>query len=500
MPRLLDSALFDRQDPVSEAVRCAGASLTTAEVSTRARALAGWLNAQGIGRGDLVGIYMHKSIDLPAVVFGVLASGAGYVPIDPKAPIARVTQIATICDLPMIIVGQALVRHGPALRAALPDTRLLLDAPGAADNLQTVLAGTNTPANADRSPDDTAYILFTSGSTGTPKGIVHTHASALAYADACAALYDFRPSDRMAALTPLHFDMSTFEMFAGLSRGATVVLVPEAVAMMPASLTALLEAEQITTLYAVPYALTQMLRAGALDTRDLHALRLIAHAGDVMPPSLANALREALPGITLSNSYGPTELNQVTAHTYGTQDVPTDRALPIGQPLPDTHVLIDSTTGELLISTPAMMQGYWRAPEVTKSAFSMRAGTDGQLRKYYHTGDIARQDTDGTLHFHGRIDRQVKVRGYRVELDEVELAMGQCQGVLSAATIMRADTAELAGFVVAKPGRKVTPGDMIADLARRLPAYAVPRHITVLDSFPQTSTGKVDRKMLVDHV
>ena len=309
------------RSPDAQAFRFGQQALTYRELDQAAACLAGWLQSNGIGPGDRVGIWMNRSLNLPVAVFGVLKSGAAYVPIDPAAPSARVTAILDTCGADVMIADDTVpsAAFGERLRLVLgPDPRTL---PGTR-TVPFTQALMHAPAVevTDRGPDDPSYILFTSGSTGRPKGFEHTHASALAYAEMAAEIYGLTADDRMGNHSPLHFDMSTFEYFAGPSRGAFTVLIPEPYTKMPASLSQLMADERLTVWYSVPFALLQLLEAGALDQRDLSALRWIVTGGEVMSPKHLRRLKEFLPQVRFSNSYGPAETNQITYHHFDAPD------------------------------------------------------------------------------------------------------------------------------------------------------------------------------------
>ncbi len=457
-----------------------------------AAGLAGHLAACGIGPGDLVGVHLHKGLELPLAVYGILAAGAGYVPLDPQAPPARLADVARSCELKTIIISPTLVRNLPALQEALPNLApLITGSPAWTD----ALAHAPAPAHPGHGPDDIAYILFTSGSTGTPKGIVHTHGSATAWINMAADALDLGPQDRMPNVTPLHFDMSTMELFVGPSRGAMMILVAEPVMLMPASLSQLLEDERATTLYTVPFALAQLLSHGALAQRDLSNLRWLIHAGDAIQPATIAGLKPFLPRARFSNMYGPSEVNVVTFHHYDDPGA-ADEPIPIGTPAPHTDVRIEPETGELLCATSAMMQGYWKDPERTAQSCVTLPDASGALRRYYRTGDIVTKDDRGLLIYHGRADRQVKVRGFRVELDEIELVLTSQTQVQAAAAVLSPCQEQIEAFVLAEPGAALDIEDLRDACRKRLSPYAVPAQVHLSNEFPRTSTGKIDRRRL----
>lgn len=505
--------------PSATAVECDDDQLTWAELERRTARLATTLTANGVTRGDRVGIYLHKSIESMVGVHGILRAGAAYVPIDPLAPIDLVESIIADCGIEVLVTHQ---QRRPGLARLLPklDSMVVVGIDGELFDLpasppssksagmrfitwEEVEAADPTPP-ANLVADDLAYVMYTSGSTGRPKGIMHTHGSGLAYALMVADVYRLEPSDRLANLSPLHFDMSTFEIFGGVSARATAVLVPEPYLRVPASLTDYLSAKKVTTLYTVPSLLIQMMTRGAFDQRDWSSLRWIMPAGEVFPPEPLQQLRAVVPDhVVFSNVYGPAEVNQITHH-----HLPDDfeGTMPIGNASPgaevaliddDDNVLDGPATGELIARTATMMAGYWGRPDLDERGFLFRDGPGGLRQRWYRTGDLCRRDETGLLHYLGRRDNQVKVRGYRVELEVVEAAVGSLPGVEQAVVGVRSG-ADGDGSLVARyvPTDDEAPstGAWRSLLSATLPGYAVPSGFEPVETFPLTPSGKIDRR------
>ncbi len=359
-------------------------------------------------------------------------------------------------------------------------------------------AGPGDPAHVE--PSDPAYIIYTSGSTGAPKGIVHSHASALAYARAAVDEYQLGTGDRLANIAPLHFDQSTFELYAAPLAGAAVLVVPDPVLRFPASVSELVARERITVWYSVPYLLEQLSARGALDERDLSAVRWVLYGGESFPPSTLAELMHQLPTASFSNVYGPAEVNQCTAYHLRR---PPDGPVPIGRAWraaeirildPDDHSIEvePGQVGTIAVSTPTMMSGYWNRPDLTDESTLVDA--DGT--RWYLTGDLACARDDGELVFLGRVDHQVKVRGHRIELEAIDALLREVGGVSAATVIVdRPDAGDdrLVALVVSDVANPVST-DTVDDLLRsRLPRYAVPAEVRVVDSLPRTATGKIDR-------
>lgn len=357
--------------------------------------------------------------------------------------------------------------------------------------------------------------MFTSGSTGRPKGIMHTHHSGLSYARLAVETYGVQTTDVLGSHSPLHFDMSTFGYFGGPLAAATVSLIPEAYTRLPASLSQLIESHRISIWYSVPFALIQLHLRGVLEKRDLTALRWVLYGGEPFVPRHLYELMARWPHARFSNVYGPAEVNQCTYyHLPALEDdaLPQEpaRPIPIGVTWPDTHGLVvddknqpveSGEVGELVIHSSTMMQGYWARDDLNETAFLSYSDSAGLSHVYYRTGDLVRTDEDGQYVFVGRKDRQVKVRGYRVELDSVEQAISSHPAIEEGGAFVVRDSGDLVTIHAAVTLELDTLAEssaLIQHAAERLPWYAVPTQVHVLDDLPRTTSGKIDRRMLAE--
>ncbi len=503
--------------PQATAFRCRERAIGYAELATRVAALAAALRDAGVRRGDRVGIYTFKSIESAVGVFGIMAAGAAYVPMDPTLPAPRLRRIIEDCGIEVIVshdekardLGRLLEEPG-GLRAIFGPS---MEAPAPVEVVAWSEISAAPGDDALRWPvteQDLAYVMYTSGSTGTPKGLMHTHRSGLTYARLAARTYGLERTDRLGNHSPLHFDMSTLDYFAAPLVGAETVIIPEDVARLPASLAELIEAQRLTIWYSVPFALVQLLLRGSLDKRDCTSLRWVLFGGEPMPPKHLAGLMRLLPDARFSNVYGPAEVNQCTYY-----HVPRDRPLgdepvPIGRVWHNAEGLVvdahdrpvaDGEPGELLVRTATMMQGYWNRPQLNERAFFRRAAPGGREDVFYRTGDLVRGDAEGNLIFLGRKDRQIKIRGYRVELEEIESVLGRHADVEEAAayTVSGADGGnELYAAIVTHGQREVDRRALQAHLNEHLPRYALPKEIAVLASLPRTGSDKIDRRALAE--
>lgn len=521
MNYLLNHAIDRSAERFAErtAFRFLDESLSYAELVERANKLAWTLAGEGIGRGDRVGIFLHKSIESPVAVYGIMKAGAVYVPLDPAAPVSRLRTTIQHCGIRCLITHAQKQQDTLDLLGAETPLECIIglgavDHPGIRafgwDSLESA-PGESAP-NPGVIGQDLAYIMYTSGSTGIPKGIMHSHASALSYARMAAQTYGINHNDRLSNHSPLHFDMSTLDYFSGPLCGAATVIIPEAYTKLPVSLAKLIESERLSVWYSVPFALIQLLLHGLVEERNFENLRWVLFGGEPFPPKHLHALRKLWPQAGFSNVYGPAEVNQCTYYNIPDDEPESDMPLPIGKIWANAQGLVvdekdqpvvRGEPGELIVRTPTMMRGYWQQPELNEQAFCQRKSAGGVPDVYYRTGDLVQEMSDGVLMFLGRKDRQIKTRGYRVELDEVESVLAAHATVEEAAAYLVAaglDTASIQGAVILKSGQDEVDSEALRQhCARHLPWYALPESILLLESFPRTSSGKIDRRTLQGH-
>jgi len=504
-----------RKNADAEAFRCNQEAITYTELVDRANRLASLLIAEGVRPGDRVGIHMNKGLELPIALYGILKAGAAYVPIDPSAPRARIEFILRDCGIRHLVTNAS--RAKASLALAGTGLACIIGAetgePPAGTNVfswQDLDHASHRAPAVQVTSSDLAYIMYTSGSTGVPKGLMHTHDSGLAYARFSARSYDVQPTDRLGNHSPLHFDMSTFEYLTAPYCGATTVIIPEEATMFPVSLAALIESERLTFWYSVPLALIQLLEHGHLERCNLDSLRWVLFGGEQFPPKYLRRLMELWPKARFSNSYGPAEVNQCTYHHLPPGQVLGDDPIPIGRVWdgaeglvldPGDQPVAAGDQGELVVHTPTMMQAYWARPDLNAKAFYRSETSDGDQKTYYRTGDLVKEGKDGNLTFLGRKDRQIKIRGYRVELDEVENVLNAFPEVIEAAVIARSGDD---GVMLILAAVQLT-SDAAIDLTSlrqhasgSLSAYALPSRFEIVSSFPRTGTGKIDRRAVAE--
>ncbi|MFB6907259.1 amino acid adenylation domain-containing protein [Streptomyces bacillaris] len=517
----VDTTLVDmvleqaRRTPEAEAVRIGEQALTYRELVDGAARVARWAAALRRGPEDRrelrVGVIAHRRLPVYPALLGVLAAGGAYVPLDPAAPTRRLREVADRAQLSAVVADAegwaGLGLSGtPALLIdrALPFQRGRLGGGslGELDALPEVagaLSGAGLPPGPG--PDDVAYAIFTSGSTGTPKGVLVEHRSAVNLARWAAHTTGLTRDSRVTQNASLHFDASVQQIFSAWSAGATVLPVPEAVRGDGALLYGWLAAQAITHWDSVPSLWAPVVehcaRRIAAGEAVLPALRAVLLAGEVLPAARVNQWRPWQQGHRLFNVYGPTEVT-VDATSYEVTGPVTGSAPPIGSLLPGLRALVLDThghpcppeaDGELLLGGIGLARGYLGDRELTRERFITRDG-----ERWYRTGDIVRYTAQAELVFGGRRDEQVKLNGVRLELPEVERALGVDPRVADAIAVVLDDgrgRRELAAAVV--PRTPVTGAALRAALAEELPAAMVPGRILVVDVLPRTANGKVDR-------
>lgn len=501
----------------NEAVSCLDEKMTYGELHLKANQLAHRLIESGVQQGSRVGIYMDKCLDMAVAIYGILKAGAVYVPLDPFAPVARLADIIDDCDICILVSHNSKKKQLPKIIQLASNPLFIIGVDKSDAQLQSASWQWVFNCQAFSSPkitiveSDLAYIMYTSGSTGKPKGIMHTHHSCTSYVRWAVKEVNVQAHDRLGNHCPLHFDISIFDWFAAVVAGASTIIIPDEYTKLPASYSALIAKSKITVLFTVPFALIQLSQYGALGAHDMSHLRWITFAGEPMPVKHLYGIMHQLPHVTFDNMYGPTETNVCTHYRVNNLSEMAN-AIPIGNMCEFAQALIVNENdqpvtaneiGELLVRSPSTMKGYWARADLNKKAFYTAVDTqdvDCKLEKsFYRTGDLVRLDEEGLIWFIGRKDRQVKVRGYRIELDEVEAILVSHQYVEEAAvyTVKAAnESVDLHASYTIKPETKVSSSEMKTFLKSKLPHYAVPSTITNVQAFPRTSSDKIDRNEL----
>ncbi|WP_299079923.1 amino acid adenylation domain-containing protein [uncultured Paraglaciecola sp.] len=502
------------QTPDADAVFCLQDSLNYASLNKKSNQLAHCLNKNAVKKGDRVGIYMDKSLEMAIAVYAIFKAGAAYVPLDPSAPASRIAEIIQDCRIDVLISADNKIKRLTKVNEQLSKPLTLMGCSQSIENCSSIswakihaeFSTCNLRVKIIES--DLAYIIYTSGSTGKPKGIMHTHSSGLVYAKWAANEVKLTAIDRIGNHSPLHFDISTFDWFATAFVGASTIVIPDEYTKMPASYAKLIEISQMTVLFTVPYALIQLSIRGELADRDLRQLRRIMYGGEPFPIKHLITLIEQLPQVTFDNIYGPAEINGCTRFTItdvqqSTTNIPIGKISQIAEALvvdENNNQVAYGESGELLVRTPTMMQGYWGRPELNQNVFYFQQDGVNELRqKFYRTGDIVKLDQDQTLWFLGRKDRQIKVRGYRVELDEIESTLVSFPDIEEAAVFsikLEDHSNQVHGAYTIKGDIDCNTKQLNQYLKERLPSYAIPSVLKVRESFPRTTSDKINRTAL----
>jgi amino acid adenylation domain-containing protein len=355
-----------------------------------------------------------------------------------------------------------------------------------------------------------AHILFTSGSTGTPKGVVITHANVVSFIEWAVPHFGIRPADRVSGHPPLHFDLSTFDIYGAFAAGAELHLVPPELGVDPHRLAALIRDAELTQWFSVPSVLTYMAKFDAVSHNDFPTLVRLMWCGEVLPTPILVHWMTRLPHVRFTNLYGPTEATIASSH-HTVRECPTDPAqpIPIGVACANEELLVldderravpQGEIGEIFIAGAGLSPGYWRDEEKTRVAFlpDPRPGHEGG--RIYRTGDLGRVDDDGRIEFLGRVDSQIKSRGYRIELGEIEAALSAIVEVRECA-VVGVDTGEFGGTEICSAyasvaGRTVERAYLRGELSKVLPSYMLPTHWRRFDRLPKNVNGKIDRRAI----
>lgn len=483
--------------PEAVALQGPDVGLTYRGLDRMANRFAHALARSGVRRGDRVGIWLDKSPDAVAAMQGVLRLRAIYVPLDPLSPAPRVCAIVHDCDIQVLVTTHR--RAERVHSAGYQHVRCLCPRETAAGLAWDQLALLPDTPVADSGSDEheIAYILYTSGSTGRPKGVCISNRNALAFVTWAAATLQAKPWDRFANHAPFHFDLSVLDLYVAFAAGAMVFLIPDTVSFLPRALVECIVQEHLTIWYSVPSALTLMMEYGGLLDLDALSLRAILFAGEPFPPKQLQRLYQHLAGsVRLLNLYGPTETNVCTFYEVTRFPEHETHPVPIGQACcgdrvwarkEDGTVAQPGEKGELLVAGPTVMHGYW--------------GQEMQGERPYATGDLVYMQDDGNYRYLGRLDQMLKIRGHRIEPQEIEAVLEQHPAIASAAVIAAGEglAARLVAFLVPA----AADGPRILDLKRycaeRLPRSMIIDDVRFIPEIPRTRNGKVDRLFLAQH-
>ncbi len=481
--QLLEQAA--QRTPGAAAVVCGKRRISYNDLNARANQIARHLIRLGAGPGVLVGIFLERNLELLPAILGVLKSGAAYVPLDPSYPRERLAMILEDAQAPIVLTQQSLA---PGLAGAASKL-ICVDS----DGEKIARESPEDPAVKIR-PEDLAYVLFTSGSTGRPKGVAIEHRSAVMFVHWAQTV--FTPEELSGTLfsTSVCFDLSIFEIFVPLSVGGKVVVVQNALFLPSAE-----ARREVTLINTVPSAMAELVRISEVP----RSVKTVNLAGEALPESLVNQIYSTTSADKVYNLYGPTEDTTYSTYTLTRPGAP----VTIGRPLPNTRAYVLDTLGnpqpigipgQLYLAGEGLARGYFGRPDLTAERFVTNPFEAGSPRMY-KTGDLCRWLADGNLDYLGRLDHQVKLRGFRIELGEIEAVLAKHPSVRQGLVIAREDEPgmkRLVAYVVAGPGQKPEAEKLRDHLKRSLPEFMVPAAFVMLDAFPLTPNGKIDRRAL----
>lgn len=509
--------------PNKEALLFNRESITYFELEKASNRLANLLIESGVKRQDKIGIYMSRSINSIIGIFAILKAGATYVPIDPFCPESRINYIINKCEIVFLLssremlakIAKAFPGETPLKKVLLMDGLDLRQEVNPSIQLLSCLekdvaiSGNNHEVNIVDA--DLSYILFTSGSTGSPKGVMLSHLNALTFINMACGFFNITKEDILSNISPLHFDLSVFDIYVALKVGAAVAIAPEGISVFPSKLAEFIQNNNITVWNSVPSALSLLANYTNLNTFDFSSLRLVLFAGEVFPVKYLRQLRKHIPSAKFYNIYGQTEANSSTY--YLVDRVPDEDAslLPIGKSFPNFDVFAldengkritqSGSKGELFVRAHTVASGYWREPEQTKAKFIRNPLDQESNEIVYRTGDMVRLEERGNYVFLGRVDHMIKSRGYRIEMGEIESVLSNHPQVKAAVVIPIPDDLignRIAAVVMPLDGSLINKEDIFRHCAKQLPKYMVPETLVFKDSLPTTSSGKIDRKKLAE--
>jgi amino acid adenylation domain-containing protein len=495
--------------------------LSYGELEETSNRLAHLLKEAGCKRGDRVGFLIPKTPAAIGAILGILKADCVYVPLDTSSPAPRLEKIIDACAPRFVVAGGAVTplldelmadksrRDGTAI-GWMGEGRIEGNNFRARFSREDLGSYSSEPLDYRNTVNDAAHILFTSGSTGVPKGVIITHSNVIHFITWAAKYFGAKPSDRISSHPPLHFDLSTFDIYGTLGSGAQLHIVPTELNLLPQKLAEFIRDSELTQWFSVPSVLNFMAKADVVKQDDFPALERLLWCGEVFPtPPLIYWMRR-LPRVKFTNLYGPTEATIASSYYTVPQCPDDERAeIPIGAPCDGEGLLaLDDelkpvpagAVGDLYISGVGLSPGYWQDPEKTDAVFIKRPGSSDPNDRIYKTGDLAKVGEDGLFYYIGRADSQIKSRGYRIELGEIETALNALN-LTEECAIVAINTGGFEGVAICcafVPLKDVDapPARLRTEMSKVLPNYMMPARWMRFDFLPKNANGKIDRRAL----
>jgi D-alanine--poly(phosphoribitol) ligase subunit 1 len=448
-----------------------------------------------------IAVYLPKSASVIFADLGIVYSGNIYCNVDTKLPSERLRNTLANIGPSLVITSRSLAAD--ILAVGYPEEKLFF-----VEMLETSVTFDNGALlkRLERLIDtDPLCIINTSGSTGTPKGVVLHHRGTLDFMDWVFSTFDFTSDTKIACLSPFYFDIYTLELNLCLAKGATMVLVPEQLAIFPAKLMGFLQHQSVNFLFWVPSIMVNIANLGLLEKHSLPNLNKVFFAGEVFPTRHLNMWRRALPHAQFVNLYGPIEIHVDCTYFIVDRDIPDDQPLPIGYPCRNSSILILNESnqcvkpgeqGELCVRGTSLSYGYWNDPEKTSRAFVQNPLNKKYPELIYRTGDLAIIDDRGEIYLLGRKDFQIKHMGYRIELPEIEHQVLGIPGIANACVLYNQNKKEITLFYQSTD-QALTAAMIRKALAKALPKYMLPTAFHMMERLPMNPNGKIDRNGLL---
>lgn len=486
--------------PDKVAIICSDQQYTYGELNQKINALAAHLSECGARAGVIIGIVAERSIEMFVGIMGILRSGAAYMPIQPDTPRKRLRYMLTDSDALLLLIQDKFLSDFQA------ENRTCVNL-----NVQTLSCQSSPSFFVQNKPDDLAYVIYTSGSTGNPKGVMIRHNSLMNRLEWMNRTYGMSEKDIVLQKTPFTFDVSVWELFLFIFSGACLCFLPPEHEKFPQAIALAVKRFHITVLHFIPsmlHAFTLYVKEAGI-AQDLKSLRWVFASGEALLPSHVNNFNQVISSVTstrLTNFYGPTEAT-IDVSFYDCPDNCEVTSVPIGKPIQNTrlYILVDGKlapigqVGELCIAGDCLASGYLNNPSLTEKYFYTDIMNHGE--KMYRSGDLAYLQEDGNIQYCGRCDNQVKIHGQRMELEEIESVMLRCPDITNCAVIAKTTEVFLPILAMFYESKSKIPVETLKSyLQDFLPQYMIPNRYIHIHQLPKTTSGKVDRKALMEQI